>query len=202
MALSKIDLANQVENTLAVGNGGSGVTTAADLANTGNLVKIATNTVTSGDQYITFDLSSSYDNYIIKGHSIKPATDGVEAYMQFSTDGGTSYITDNLYSGRTYLRLTVGSQSGAEQNTIAGSVQLGTDLGNDGEGSCTINLYGMNNSSNKFCDATWTAKHQTDDYTWDSGFIVITNTAINRIRCYFSSGNYTSGTMTLFGVRS
>ena len=202
MAISKIDVANMLTGTTPVANGGTGVTTAADLANTGNLVKIATNTVTSGDQYITFDLSSSYDNYIIKGHSIKPATDGAEAYMQFSTDGGSSYITDDLYSGRTYARLTNSSASSGEQNTIAGSIQLATDLGNDGEGSCTINLYGMNNSSNKFCDATWTAKHQVDDYTWDTGFIIITNTAVNRIRCYFSSGNYTSGTMTLFGVKS
>jgi hypothetical protein len=166
------------------------------------MVLLSTATASSGDSAVTFDLSSTYDNYIIKGHSIKPATDSVNPLMAISTDGGTTYSTDNHYAGRSYCRLTGGSGVGGEQQTIAGAVRLGTDLGNDGEGSCTINLYGMNNSSNKFGDASWTAKHQADDYSWDTGFIFTSNSAINNIKLYFNSGNYTSGTFTLYGVRT
>ena len=198
MALTRLNN-NAIGETITAAKGGTGVTSADNI---GNLVLLSTATASSGDQYITFDLSSSYDNYIIKGHSIKPATDGVEPYMGMSTDGGSNYSTDSFYSGRSYVKVTTSTASGAERGTISGAVRFATDLGNDGEGSCTINLYGMNNSSNKFGDTTWTAKHQADDYTWDTGFILTSNSAINNIRLYFSSGNYTSGTFSLYGVKS
>ncbi len=60
MALSKIDVANMLTGTAPVANGGTGVTTSADLANTGNLVHIKTITLGSSSSAITF-LNSDAD---------------------------------------------------------------------------------------------------------------------------------------------
>ena len=78
MPLNRLPLTTGVSGTLPIGNGGTNVTTSADLANTGNLVKIATNTVTSGDQYITFDLSSvcetsSWTSIMSQDHALASA---------------------------------------------------------------------------------------------------------------------------------
>ena len=208
MALSKIDTANMIDNvnlatgpvtgTLATGNGGTGATSFT----AGALNKISSATA-SASASLSFNLTTAtYDNFLLVGHKIRPATDGVEPYMYFSEDSGSSYLSTTMYSARNYLALTGGAGTGTEQNSISGAVQLGTDLGNDGDGGCQIWLYGMANAysgANKFCNSTWTAKHNTNDYSWRSGFICIGNNAINNVKIQMSSGNITTGVFTLYG---
>ena len=168
-----------------------------------DFVKLSSATA-SNSASISFDLNvSTYDNFLILGHKMRPATDATEFYMYFSEDSGSSYLSTTMYSARTYVRITGGNTTGSEQGSISGAVQLGTDLGNDGDGGCQIWLYGMANAfsgANKFCHSTWVAGHQTNDYHWDTGFICIGNNAINNVKIQMSSGNITSGVFTLYGL--
>ena len=193
-----LNLASNVTGTLPAANGGTGATSFT----AGALNKISSATA-SASASLSFNLTTAtYDNFLLVGHRIRPATDAAEAYMYFSEDSGSSYLSTTMYSGRTYVRLTGGNTTGSEQNSISGAVQLGTDLGNDGDGGCQIWLYGMANAhsgANKFCNATWTAKHNVDDYSWDTGFICIGNNAINNVKIQMSSGNITTGVFTLYG---
>ena len=194
-----LNLASNVTGTLPAANGGTGATSFT----AGALNKISSATA-SASASLSFNLTTAtYDNFLLVGHKIRPATDGAEAYLYFSEDSGSSYLSTTMYSGRTYVRLTGGNTTGSEQNSISGAVQLGTDLGNDGDGGCQIWLYGMANAhsgANKFCNATWTAKHNVDDYSWDRGFICIGNNAINNVKIQMSSGNLTTGVFTLYGL--
>ena len=194
-----LNLASNVTGTLPAANGGTGATSFT----AGALNKISSATA-SASASLSFNLTTAtYDNFLLVGHRIRPATDAAEAYMYFSEDSGSSYLSTTMYSGRTYVRLTGGNTTGSEQNSISGAVQLGTDLGNDGDGGCQIWLYGMANAhsgANKFCNATWTAKHNVDDYSWDTGFICIGNNAINNVKVQMSSGNLTTGVFTLYGL--
>ena len=194
-----LNLASNVTGTLPAANGGTGATSFT----AGALNKISSATA-SDSASLSFNLTTAtYDNFLLVGHKIRPATDGAEAYLYFSEDSGSSYLSTTMYSGRTYVRLTGGNTTGSEQNSISGAVQLGTDLGNDGDGGCQIWLYGMANAhsgANKFCNATWTAKHNVDDYSWDTGFICIGNNAINNVKIQMSSGNLTTGVFTLYGL--
>ena len=194
-----LNLASNVTGTLPAANGGTGATSFT----AGALNKISSATASSSAS-LSFNLTTAtYDNFLLVGHKIRPATDGAEAYLYFSEDSGSSYLSTTMYSGRTYVRLTGGNTTGSEQNSISGAVQLGTDLGNDGDGGCQIWLYGMANAhsgANKFCNATWTAKHNVDDYSWDTGFICIGNNAINNVKIQMSSGNLTTGVFTLYGL--
>ena len=194
-----LNLASNVTGTLPAANGGTGATSFT----AGALNKISSATA-SASASLSFNLTTAtYDNFLLVGHKIRPATDGAEAYLYFSEDSGSSYLSTTMYSGRTYVRMTGGNTTGSEQNSISGAVQLGTDLGNDGDGGCQIWLYGMANAhsgANKFCNATWTAKHNVDDYSWDTGFICIGNNAINNVKIQMSSGNLTTGVFTLYGL--
>ena len=167
-----------------------------------DFVKLSSATASnSANVSFTLDIST-YDNFMILGHKIRPATDQIDPYMYFSEDGGSSYLSTSIYSGRTYCRLTGSSGTGAEQNTLNGAVQLANDLGNDGDGGCEIKLLGMSNAhsgANKFFHATWTGKHNNDDYSWDNGCICITNNAINNVKIEMASGNITTGVFTLYG---
>ena len=196
---TSVNLTSNVTGTLPAANGGTGATSFT----AGALNKISSATA-SASASLSFNLTTAtYDNFLLVGHKIRPATDGAEAYLYFSEDSGSSYLSTTMYSGRTYVRLTGGNTTGSEQNSISGAVQLGTDLGNDGDGGCQIWLYGMANAhsgANKFCNATWTAKHNVDDYTWDTGFICIGNNAINNVKIQMSSGNITTGVFTLYGL--
>ena len=194
-----LNLASNVTGTLPAANGGTGATSFT----AGALNKISSATA-SASASLSFNLTTAtYDNFLLVGHRIRPATDAAEAYMYFSEDSGSSYLSTTMYSGRDYVKMTGGSSTGAEQNDISGAVQLATDLGNDGDGSCQIWLYGMANAysgANKFCNATWTAKHEAVDYTWNTGFICIGNNAINNVKIQMSSGNLTTGVFTLYGL--
>ena len=194
-----LNLASNVTGTLPAANGGTGATSFT----AGALNKISSATA-SASASLSFNLTTAtYDNFLILGHKIRPATDEVDAYMYFSEDSGSSYLSATMYSGRTYARMTGGNTTGSEQNSISGAVQLATDLGNDGDGGCQIWLYGMANAhsgANKFCNSTWTAKHYVDDYSWDTGFICIGNNAINNVKIQMSSGNMTTGVFTLYGL--
>jgi len=194
-----VNLASNVTGTLPAANGGTGATSFT----AGALNKISSATA-SASASLSFNLTTAtYDNFLLVGHRIRPATDAAEAYMYFSEDSGSSYLSTTMYSGRDYVKMTGGSSTGAEQNDISGAVQLATDLGNDGDGSCQIWLYGMANAysgANKFCNATWTAKHEAVDYTWNTGFICIGNNAINNVKIQMSSGNLTTGVFTLYGL--
>ena len=180
----------------------SAITALPAAITTGALVKISSATA-SASASISFNLDvSTYDNFLILGHKMRPASDATEFYMYFSEDSGSSYLSTTMYSGRDYVKLTGGQSTGAEQNDLSGGVQLGSDLGNDKDGSCQIWLYGMANAhtgANKFCNATLTAGHESADYTWNTGFICIGNNAINNVKIAMSSGNLSTGVYTLYG---
>lgn len=209
MALSKIDVANMLTGTTPVANGGTGVTTAAALANTGNLVLLSSQTA-SNVGTVNFDntvITSSYNNYLLIGHDVKPQTDNAEAYIAISVDNGSNFRSPG-YSGRTYVRITNSAAGGDEQNTIGspGYGQIASDLGNDGCGSFQVWFYGINEvtaGNNKFFNSTYTGKHGTDDYTWDSGIAFLTDTSnpINYIRFVFNSGNVVTGKFRLYGIK-
>lgn len=207
MALSKIDVANFLDGTIPQGNVANaslGAVTALPAGVGGSLIKLSSASASS-DASVSFDLSSTYDNYLLIGHKVRPVTDGAEPYMYFSEDGGSSYITTDAFAGRTYARITNAATSGAEQNSIAGAVQIGTDLGNDGNGSFEFWFFGANDTggsgtANKFGNCTYTSKHQVDDYTWDTGYAIQTDVAINQLKFQMSSGNISTGEFTLYGM--
>jgi hypothetical protein len=133
----------------------------------------------------------TYDDYVMIGKQVIPATDGAEALITTSTDNGSSNVTTN--SGRTFTPVSGSGGHGNEINAGQTYIQLATDLGNDAnEGA----------SFNKFMSYRYTAKHQSQDYSWGGGANMETTSAINYLRFKYSTGNVAAGSrVSLYGIK-
>ena len=170
------------------------------------LVKLASSTA-SDSASIAFNstyINSTYDNYLLVGHGVRAATDGAEPYLGVSVNNGSSLLGNDVYSGRHYVAMTGSSDSGQEISTITSYAQLATNVGNDGDANFHVHMYGVNTAytgANKFWNSTYTTKHQTVDDRFDTGMIFITDSAVNYIIFKMSSGNLTTGVLTLYGYK-
>jgi len=145
----------------------------------------------------------TYDDYVMIGKQVIPATDGAEAWITTSTDNGSSNVTTN--SGRTFTPVSGSGAHGNEINAGQTYIQLATDLGNDANegGSFIAYFFGLNHASfNKFMNYRYTAKHQSQDYSWGGGANMETTSAINYLRFMYSTGNVAAGSrVSLYGIK-
>lgn len=120
MPLTRLPLTTGVSGTLPIANGGTNVTTSADLANTGNLVFIKKITLSSNtkpikfldsDSDVTFD--TTYNTYKFIGN-LKYENDSRVSYIRVSQDG-------------TNLDSTSGNYKFDDINVFDGNVSGGSD---------------------------------------------------------------------------
>lgn len=147
-------------------------------------------------------LSTDFDDYILRGSYVLPATDGVDAYLRFSTNNGSSFLAGTEYSYQ-FVDL-IGSTA-----TGAGVAQIKlnrTGIGNaDGEGidfevRFSKPAGGQAQKSGRFTN-NW-RNASTGLEGGNGNWIVGTASAINAVRFLFSSGNIAQGRFNLFGVRN
>jgi|TARA_R100000455_G_C6235370_1_gene95812 hypothetical protein len=216
MALSKIDVSNMLDETLPVANGGTGVTTAANLANTGNLVLLHTTDVTSNTSVVDIDghFSSDYKNYLMLVSNVQTATDNKA--LLFRANVGGSAQTGTIYgtAGR-YTRVTSGGtkSDGSLGTWNTYSTQYfswvnSLNDGSDGDGfSATMYIH-------EPLDTTRFKKIQyTNDYLGSDsgntyvvqetqGVMVRTLSALSGLRFYLdSSANISNGNFKLYGIK-
>ena len=204
MALSKIDVSNMLDETLPVANGGTGVTTAANLANTSNLVLL--NTVTTTDATTTnidFDstyINSTYDTYKIFSQ-VHPVTDNVQLRVRMSLSGtfqtGASYYGQGLIND--------GATSVNNNATDNWDVALG--VGNaSGEGASTDFTLIATNDTNipTMMIGTISMRSYSGNHGMQAGsYCVNSADAHDGIRFYWSNGNFDTGSkISLYGVKS
>jgi hypothetical protein len=169
----------------------------------------------SNDAAIEFtaDIDDTYDRYVFVIDGLKPETDGVNLHVRISDDGGTTFETTNYYwafSGANQSDVAaVYSNSGASLTSqiILNGTQNQTQVGSAaGEGlSGTLNLSNPSDSTQftrMFFQGVWSRDDQTVDETlgMSSGGWKVT-TAVNGVQFLFSSGNITSGTISMYGIK-
>tara|TARA_R100001224_G_C4008547_1_gene145318 strand:+ start:653 stop:1258 length:606 start_codon:yes stop_codon:yes gene_type:complete len=163
---------------------------------------VAASEIAFNSTYIT----TAYDDYLMIGKAVTPATDGAEPLIRVSTDNGSSFAVDTD-NGRQYTPLHTNTSQGIEINrhTDGSSIQLGTDLGNDANQGCNFHahFFGLNSTSfQKFMFYQCIAKHQSLEYKWDGGANMETTSAINYLEFKFSSGNVAAGSrIALYGIK-
>ena len=146
-------------------------------------------------------INSTYDNYYLDA-SLRPATDDAVPYMRPIVGG--SVVT----SGIDYETYGIDNDKIVGDNTAY--IRLSrTGLGNaEGEG-LTINghLQNINSTTVPFCFSGLVNSYQSDNTHKGSiatGGLIVSSRAsvVNGLRLYFSSGNITSGTVKLYGLRT
>ena len=204
MAVSKVDAANQIENTLPIAQGGTGVTT-------GTLVLLSTATA-DDDASIAFDntiFTDTYLTYLVIGQDIVGATDNQALGVQLSTDNGSSYTTSGYALVAEGYRsddtnATAGFRGGAAHSRMW---LTGTRHNHGNAANEKVNFfayyYGLRNAtSHKYCGFTTSFTADNGALSSNIGTTGTTNITakVNNIRFINSSGNITSGKFSIYGV--
>lgn len=146
----------------------------------------------------------NFTTYIIKIRTLVPATNAVALNMTWSTDGGSSYLASNYLWSQYQFTSSGGRNYGASGaasliQITNSSGTLSTTAGRDFNGD--IVLYNLGGTRCPTC--TLHASHYNSSAVADGiigGGMNTTTTAINAIKFAMSSGNITSGTITLYGL--
>lgn len=147
-------------------------------------------------------INSDFDEYILLGEYVLPATNSVDAFFRVSTNGGSSYLSGSEYS-YTHAGVDTTSSSGSNGAQIKmNRVAIGNSSGQglDFELRFTKpsgghNLKSLRWQSNERGSASSVEGH------FGSGY-VSTASVVNAVRFLFSSGNIAQGSFKLFGVRT
>ena len=187
--------------------------TALDSIPSGDMVLLATNTITSGvsSSSFTSNIDSTYKTYIFKFINIHPANDDPNFQFNFSTDGGSNYNVTKT----TTVFMAYHNEAGSSQSLeYVGSIDLAQstavqkfagETGNANDECMSGTLYLFNPSSTTF------VKHfiaRTNSYDGSNLSVEMntagygnTTSAINAVQFSFSSGNIDSGVIKMYGLR-
>ena len=186
---------------------GTGTTIPASGMPDGSLIElhsVSTGVAVSEIAFNSTYITTAYDDYVMIGKAVTPATDGAEPMISISVDNGSNFnvAVDN---GRHYTQITGSSHNSEANRHTSGQIQLGTDLGNDAnQGHVFIaHFFNLNNTSfNKYMFYQCCGKHQSAEYKWDGGANIETTSAINYMKFHYSSGNVQAGSrVSLYGIK-
>ena len=168
----------------------------------GQLVQVATNTVSSAVSSVTLTGIDSDDVYMDAFNNVVPATDNTD--MRFRvTESGTPNTTANYDRASKLIRANTsfGNQSATNETSWDLGANIGTATGEATNG--IMYIYNANNSSEyTFMTKEIVELNQTPELIAQQGGGVFTSTStVNGLSYFFSSsGNITSGTFTLYKV--
>jgi len=177
----------------------------------GALILLEQHTASSSAELdFTNCISSSYDDYIIRGVALVPATNNVSLEMQYSSNAGSSYITSSSYQwGYWYLR--AGATGSGQVSSTGADTSIQIVQGNSNAGTATggssfsYNLYAPANGATVSVLSEWAIvqanQASSSSFYRESGIGQIAPAAaINAFRVLFSSGNIATGTVRCYGV--
>lgn len=174
----------------------------------GSLVKISSQTASTSASLSFTGLSATYSQYIFVIDALLPATDNVALYMRTSTDGGSTYASTNEYNWCNMVTegdsayQSVGANASSAIN-LCGSTSR-DEIGNvaNSEGvTGEVKLYNPSSTTHhrttgQFC---WAETDGTLRSNSHGGQIVLASD-IDAVQFLFSSGNITSGKITMYGM--
>lgn len=160
----------------------------------------------SASVQFTSGLDSTYDVYKIIGRAIVPATNGVYLYSQYSTDGGSSYLS-TTYTSQTVQQKSTSNNGTAPTDgvhiTPNTSGYFISNASNDGV-NFEMNLYSPSGSLVKYVDGSCTYLESGSSVNVKGGFSGAYRggtSAVNALRFLMSSGNISTGTFYLYGIK-
>ena len=177
------------------------------LASTPHKTLLSTTTLSSTSEAVFNNslITSTYRDYHIEFSNVQSSADGVELYVFFSSDNGSSYPTGNCHRNQFGLiassdTVQVGTDTGRNDIKLTGIGDIGTASGETASGGMT------------FYDLLGTNNHKTaigitaGDNSSGTGFISVTGgtyrseTAVNTLKVATSSGNMASGIIKFYGI--
>lgn len=155
----------------------------------------------------TTNIDSTFSVYEFLLELINPSDDGITLEVQFSTDGGATWITDASAYGFAFFANSGPTGSGTSSTADSGNEAIDLTQSNvdgvEGDVCGSIRMYTPANANSRTRLSYQTAYSRDNDHP--AGVAGMgsdrTKRAINAVRFKFSTGNIDSGTITLFGVK-
>jgi hypothetical protein len=169
-----------------------GLKWAAPAAGGLTLINAGGTTLTGASVSIT-SIPTTYVNLLVIVRNFKPASDGQELNLQFNSDTGTNYSSvvangTNLTVNTIWMRITDAADDTVANGSAATTIY---DYANTTTVRIANGLYWGNS------DGSTSNFH----YRQYGGIYKSTGTAITSIQFKSSSGNFTSGTVFVYGVK-
>jgi hypothetical protein len=185
--------------------------TALVAASSNDIVKLTTATASSSTSVdFTSSITSTYRAYMFVIEDLVAATDDVALWMRVSEDAGSNWkagASDYAYAGagrNNSGALTIGSAGAAQIGLIpsGGGSGLGNAAGKALSGTVFLhNPSGSGKHKHVQSHLSYrTSGGETASMPASGSYIGTTN-AVNAARFLLSSGNITSGTITMFGIK-
>lgn len=147
----------------------------------------------------TSGISSNFENYVIKFRNVVAATNAVNLNLDFSVDGGSTYLTSGSYGiqGATLTTISRNGANGGANTLVLLCSSTATSCIN-GE-LFLSNLQDASNHIGYFSGVHINSSGNIAQMV--TGVRNYNNTAsVNCLKISFSSGNIASGTFILYGV--
>lgn len=178
-----------------------------ELEDVAGMAVLATGTVTNAAALdLALDTYTQFPTFMLIVRDAVPQTDGVNAYLRFSDDGGATFEADA--SDYAWSRYTLANSAGASVSESADNadaqIELGGSVGNATNESGTYEIVINNAHTSSFTRVRAiqcsTNASGTQNYGTGGGQ-ALWATAATDVRFLFSSGNIVSATYTLIGIK-
>lgn len=148
-------------------------------------------------------LDSTYDEYVITFTGIIPATNTQNLLLEVSTDGGSTWHTAGTDYKRAINVLSDAGTNAPSGSTGEAALNLTSGQSNNSGRPMGGNLYLFGPSASTLQAINWQMSYfdGTNTKLVTGGGLYTGGAAINGLRFLFSSGNITSGTFSLYGIR-
>jgi len=167
---------------------------------TGSYILIQTQTAASSASLIfSSGISSTYYNYMFLLSNVVPATNATNLLLDISTDGGSTYLSTGFNSGDQTFPYSTATQTNI--NTTTHFLTTGT-IDNTNPGcSGRITLFNITNGAYPCCSGhTQEYKSSVTQIGIIGGQYTTSAITVNAMKWTFSSGNISTGTISLYGI--
>ena len=168
----------------------------------GQLIQVATETVTSAVASVTLTGIDSDDVYMLAMNNVAPASDNYYLRIRF-TESGTPNSTSNYDYAFKYIQaggafLNLPGTNGNGVNITAHTNGTGTSETTNG----IFSIYNANNSSEYTFMTTESSNVDSSNSSYGSpgGLVFTVSSAVDGVSLFYSTGNIASGTFTLYRV--
>lgn len=161
-------------------------------ASSGSMTELASGSLSGASLDLT-SISGSYNDLRLVVRNLLPATDGTTLRLRFNSDSNTRYNWNSVANNATFSNSYIEIQSYPIDNASSQGINI-------------VNVYDYANANTwKFCDSRNFNNNSTTstNVNIDAIYKGIYNqtSAITALNLFMSSGNFTSGTYILYGVK-
>ncbi len=200
-------IAPAASGTYLVSNG-AGADPSFQTRAAGSMVLISTQSAAGVINIDFINLNNTYNVYVLNMSNFIPVANDSVPLLRYSTNNGSSYSATNYLWVNTFSTSSTGATFGAVGTAnlaIAaglGPYPNGTSSGTAPGFNGTFRLYGIGVASRSITTGHWSATISSGT-SWRQGRADASNSAattVNAIRILNSSGNFASGTVSLYGI--